>query len=476
MHAIILSGGVGSRLWPVSRKMHPKPFIVMPDGLSILQSTFLRVLELAPTSIVNVTGSEFVFKIKSEWEALSHPAKSALEPSYILEPFGKSTAAAVAMACLSIAKTYSDDEVLLVLPSDHLIVDQAAFNDAVDKADALALQGKIVTFGMKPLAPETGYGYLEYVGNEVTKFIEKPSLKTAKEYLKSNRYLWNSGMLCFKASVMLQEMAQYCPDILAAVTLCLAASHGNQQKLLHIDPYTFEPIRAESIDCAVMEKSDKIAVIPCDMGWSDIGTWSTLSQILSCDGNGNILNGEAVIEKVSNCYIEGGNRLIAAVGIDNLVIVDTPDALLVAHKDHTQDVKNIYNSLAKAGHQTHATHTIVYRPWGSYTVLEEGANFKIKRIEVNASASLSLQMHQYRSEHWIVVAGRALVLNDENEFSLDANQSVYIPAGNMHRLSNGSSADKLIIIEVQTGSYLGEDDIFRFEERYKHADQKLAHA
>ena len=445
----------------------------MPNGHSILQNTFLRTLELAPSEIINVTSNEFIFKVRKEWDELSHAGKAAIEPTYILEPFGRNTAAAIAMVSLYIAEKYGDDAIVLALPSDHLIAKQQSFNEVVINATKLASQDKIVTFGIKPDAPETGYGYIEHEGNVVNRFVEKPSEEKAQEYIKSCRYLWNSGMFCFKANVMLQEMSTHCPDILASSIECFAASKSPQHHVLNIDPKTFESVRDDSIDYAVMEKSDKVAVVPCDIGWSDIGNWSSISQMQESDDNGNVINGEVILEKTQDCYIESDKRLIAAVGIENLIIVDTPDALLVANKNNAQDVKQIYNSLAKSGHQTHEVHTTVFRPWGSYTVLEESENFKIKRIVVNPGASLSLQSHKFRSEHWVVVAGTATVFNGENQLLLNVNESTYIPAGNKHRLSNPSETEFLSIIEVQTGSYLGEDDIQRFEDMYSRATVEL---
>jgi len=469
MYLIILSGGVGSRLWPASRKLHPKPFIKMPNGYSILQNTFLRAINLQPHVIIDVTNAEYLFKIKEEWNELPLVSKKALPsgPSYILEPFGKNTAAAIAMTCLWVADRAGKDTILLVLPSDHLISDQEAFNKAVGQANKLAMINRIVAFGIVPNSPETGYGYIEFNGDIVKNFIEKPSPENAMMYLESGKYLWNSGMFCFKAKVMLEEMAKHCPDILLSSQKCFEASYNGEDKtILNIDAESFQKVRNESIDYAVMEKSDNISVIPCDIGWSDIGDWNAISQMYERDANGNIINAKVVTEKVTNCYIEGNNRLVAAVGVENLIIVDTPDALLIAHKNNVQDVKNIYNNLVKQNHQTHNTHLTVYRPWGRYTVLEEQNGFKVKRVEINPNASLSLQSHQYRSEHWVVVAGQAKVVNGDQELLLNVSQSTYISAGNKHRLSNPSSTESLVIIEVQTGSYLGEDDIRRFEDVY----------
>ena len=459
MHIVILSGGVGSRLWPLSRKAHPKPFIKLPCGKSILQNTFFRALHLDPEGIINVTSNEFVFKIKEELSALS----TTLEPTYILEPFGRNTAAAIAMASLWV----DSNELILVMPSDHLIENEEAFANAVASAKALAEQNRIVTFGIKPNGPETGYGYIEFEGNAVKNFVEKPSQEKAIEYIASGNYLWNSGMFCFKAGVMLEEMKKHCPDILAQSQICFESSKAQKTTSLKLDSATFAHVRDDSIDYAVMEKSDKVSIVPCDIGWSDIGNWNALAKISAQDENGNVASARAILSKTSNCYIESQNRIIATIGIKDLVIVDTPDALLIANKDNVQDVKNIYNRLAKVGHHTHETHVTVYRPWGSYTVLEDGENFKIKRIEVTPGASLSLQSHKHRSEHWVVVSGQALVVNGDNKLVLGISQSTYIPTGNKHRLSNPSDTAMLVIIEVQTGGYLGEDDICRYEDVYR---------
>jgi mannose-1-phosphate guanylyltransferase / mannose-6-phosphate isomerase len=459
MYSVILSGGVGSRLWPVSRKFHPKPFIKMPNKLSILQNTFIRALELGSQGIINVTGNELLFKVQKDWEEISSIINPSIELSYILEPFGRSTTAAIVMTCLWVAETYGEDTVLLVLPSDHIIADQSSFNKAVEQAVYLAEQdNRIVTFGIEPTGPEIGYGYMEYENNTVVRFLEKPTLEDAKRYCASGQYLWNAGMFCFKTRVMLQEMLIHCPDILAEAQKCFAVSRKVSIEQLVIEAESFKNIREISLDYAIMEKSDKLSVIPCNLGWSDVGTWTALSKALESDSNGNILNAEVIADRVSNCYIEGCDRLI--------VIVDTPDALLIASKDAAQDVKAIYSRLALSGHEAHELHKTVHRPWGSYTILEETLGAKIKRIEVYPGASLSLQSHQHRSEHWIVVSGTAKVVNGEKELSLNINQSTYIPAGNKHRLSNLSDVDNLIIIEVQTGTYLGEDDIQRFEDIY----------
>lgn len=462
----ILCGGAGSRLWPVSREMHPKPFIRLADGQSLLQKAFLRGATLPDVhEILTVTNRELLFKTEDDFREVN---ASKVGTSYILEPFGRNTAAAIAAAALHVAQTHGEDAVMLVLAADHLITDQEAFAAAVSEAKALARQGKLVTFGIHPDAPETGYGYIEAEGTQVLRFVEKPSFEKAQEYVASGRFLWNSGMFCFEAGIMLQALEEHCPDILAATATCIKASRlaeGKGFSQLELNPDSFERVPDNSIDYAVMEKSSRVAVVPCDIGWSDIGSWSALGELTNADEHGNRVNGEALLHDVSNCYIRSGKRLVGAVGVDNLIIVDTPDALLVADKASAQDVKHLYAALKAQGHEAHKLHLTVHRPWGTYTVLEEGPRFKIKRIVVKPGASLSLQMHYHRSEHWIVVSGMAKVVNGERELLVATNESTFIPAGHKHRLENPGVLD-LVMIEVQSGEYVGEDDIVRFQDVY----------
>jgi mannose-1-phosphate guanylyltransferase / mannose-6-phosphate isomerase len=464
----ILCGGAGSRLWPVSREMHPKPFIRLADGVSLLQKAFLRGATLpGAVEVLTVTNRELLFKTKDDFAEVN---RKSLPTSYVLEPFGRNTAAAVASAALRAEKTHGGDAVLLVLPADHLILDQAAFARAVARAAELAEAGKLVTFGIKPDAPETGYGYIESEGERVLRFVEKPSLEKAREYMGSGRFLWNSGMFCFKAATVLEEMQKHSPGVLDAVRQCLERSKavaGDNVSQVELDAASFAEVPDISFDYALMEKSDNVAVVPCEIGWSDIGSWSALGELGSPDAHGNRVEGTALLHDVSGCYIRS-ERLVGAVGVEDLVIIDTPDALLVASKSHAQDVKHIYGQLKELGHEAHKLHRTVHRPWGTYTVLEEGTGFKIKRIEVKPAASLSLQMHHHRSEHWIVVSGTARVTNGEKSFLVRKNESTYIPAGNQHRLENPGVMD-LVMIEVQSGDYLGEDDIVRFDDKYGRA-------
>lgn len=465
---VVLCGGAGSRLWPVSREMHPKPFIRLGNGQSLLQMAFLRGAQLPGVEeVLTVTNRELFFMTEDEYREVN---SNRLATSFLLEPFGRNTAAAIAAAALHVAAR-RPDAILLVLPADHLITNQSAFADAVVHARQLAEQGNLVTFGIRPDKPETGYGYIEAEGNRVLRFVEKPDAATAAAYLETARFFWNSGMFCFKVSTMLEEMRTHCPALLEAVRACLdqsRCSEGKNFTQCELDADAFEKVPEDSIDYAIMEKSSRVAVVPCDIGWSDIGSWVTLSEITSPDDKNNRVEGEALLHDVENCYIHSKERLVGAVGIRNLVIVDTPDALLISDKSRAQDVKHLYNKLKANGHEAHRLHRTVHRPWGDYTVLEEGERYKIKRIVVKPGASLSLQMHHHRSEHWIVVQGMAKVVNGDKEILVAANESTYIPAGHRHRVGNPGVLP-LVIIEVQSGDYLGEDDIVRFEDVYGRA-------
>lgn len=462
----ILCGGAGSRLWPVSRELHPKPFIRLSDGQSLLQKAFLRgALLPGAEEILTVTNRDLFFKTEDEFREVN---AAGIATSFILEPFGRNTAPAIAAAASQVAEKYGNDAVMLVLAADHLIADQQSFQQAVLKAAELAATGKLVTFGIQPDAAETGYGYIEADGNTVLRFVEKPSLEKAQEYLASGRFLWNSGMFCFSVGTLLQQMEQYCPQILAATRACIEQSRSAEGKgfaLLELDPDTFANVPDDSIDYAVMEKSNQVAVVPCNIGWSDIGTWTALGDLTEPDANGNRIQGEALLHNTRNCTIQSNDRLVSTAGVENLIIIDTPDAVLVVNKSSAQDVKHIYAELKTKGHEAHKSHRTVYRPWGIYTVLGEGHGFKIKRIEVKPGASLSLQMHRHRSEHWVVVSGTAKVINGEREIVINTNESTFIPAGHKHRLQN-PGAVPCVMIEVQSGDYVGEDDIMRFEDNY----------
>ena len=462
----ILCGGAGSRLWPVSRELHPKPFIRLADGQSLLQKAFLRGAQLPGVAeVLTVTNRELIFKTEDEFREVN---VAGVATSFILEPFGRNTAPAIAAAALQVAAKHGSDAVMLVLAADHLIADQQAFELAVLKAGELAATGKLVTFGIQPDAPETGYGYIEADGNTVLRFVEKPSFEKAQEYLASGRFLWNSGMFCFAAGSMLQQMERHCPHILTATRTCIEQSRPAEGKgiaQLELDPDTFGNVPDDSIDYAVMEKSDQVAVVPCNIGWSDIGSWTALGDLAEPDSNGNRIQGDALLHSTRNCTIQSNDRLVGTVGVENLIIIDTPDAVLVADKTRAQDVKHLYDELKAKGHEAYKLHRTVHRPWGTYTVLEGGNGFKIKRIEVKPGASLSLQMHHHRSEHWVVLQGQAMVANGSDSILLNKGESTFIPARKLHRLSNQGD-DPLVVIEVQVGSYVGEDDIERISDSY----------
>ena len=485
----VLCGGAGSRLWPVSRALHPKPFIRLKDGQSLLQKAFQRGAAVADvTEVLTVTNRELFFKIQDEYMEVN---QQGIQTSYILEPFGRNTAGAIAIAALHVAARYGDDAVMLILAADHLIQQQEAFLAAVTRAVTLARIGCLVTFGIQPESPETGYGYIEVnvdspmmleqntalpVGFHVQRFVEKPNLSCAEAYLTSGNYVWNAGLFCFTAGSVLEKMTRVCPDIVTCARACLQVSMPacmSNPLRIDLDSASFGLVPDVSFDYAVMEPlsmlsvemPSALAVVPCSIGWSDIGSWGALGDLSEPDSEGNRVLGEVILKDTVNCTIHSRDRLVGTVGVDNLIIVDTPDALLVADKARVQDVKYLYDALKAQGHQVHKLHRTVHRPWGTYTVLEEGERFKIKRIEVKPGASLSLQMHHHRSEHWIVVQGMAQVINGDRTFLVGINESTYIPAGHKHRLEN-PGIRPLVMIEVQSGEYLGEDDIVRFEDNY----------
>ncbi len=462
----ILCGGAGARLWPVSREQHPKPFIQLSDGQSLLYKTFLRA-SLLPTvnEILTVTNRELLFKTEDEFRKANRPD---LNQIFILEPSGRNTAGAIALAALQIIASYEANTLMLVLPADHLVSDQKAFAQAVEQAVELALQNRLVALGIKPEHPEPGYGYIETENGQVRRFIEKPTLEKAMEFFHSGQFLWNSGIFCFTADTLIGEMEKHCPEILFATKTCLEQARlatGKHFSHIELDEQSFALVPENSIDYALMEKSEQVAVVPSNMAWSDIGSWGAIDNLNKSDNFGNRIEGEVLLNDVTNCYIRSHERLVGAIGVKDLFIIDTPDALLVADKSRAQDVKRLYQQLKEQNHETHKIHRTVHRPWGSYTILEEGPRFKIKRIEVKPGASLSLQMHHHRSEHWIVVSGMAKVINGEREIYVNTNESTYIPAGFKHRLEN-TGVIPLVMIEVQSGEYMGEDDIIRFEDDY----------
>lgn len=506
---VIMSGGSGSRLWPVSRKAHPKPFINLPDGETLLGKTYQRILQLKlGNEVLTVTNQELLFKTEDEFfrltKSISAKAKSP-QLSYILEPEGRNTAAAVAAAAIYAQQKYGKQAVLLILAADHLIKQEEAFARAVTSAITLAKEGRHVTFGIKPSYPETGYGYIEAdltkpfnlaqgtalverslnqhfdrlsdhlieaKAYSVKKFVEKPNAAMAANYLAAGNYYWNSGIFCFQVDKLLAELAKFAPDVLDTTQVAMkAAKHSSscsQGKIVRLPQAEFNQVPSISIDYALMEQSMSTAVVPCDIGWSDIGSWPALGDLFPADEQGNQTSGKVLVQKAKNNFIYSPKRLAAILGVNDLILVDTADALLVAHKSQAQEVKEIVAQLSATNHEAVLLHQKVYRPWGSYTTLEEGEGFKIKRIEVKPGASLSLQLHYHRSEHWVVVSGLAKVTNNGQEFFLRANESTFILAGNKHRLEN-PGITPLVMIEVQSGDYLGEDDIVRFEDNYGRA-------
>lgn len=468
---IILSGGAGTRLWPVSRQSHPKPFMCVGGPKSLLTQTYERALLVSGNARpLIVTNRDYYF--------LSHDEllPQSVQPQYLLEPVGRNTAPAVALAALWAQQ--HGDPCMLVMPADHLITRTAAFNDAVQQAQTLADEGYMVLFGIRPTAPETGFGYIEMgtgIGahaNAVQRFVEKPDAATAAKYLAQGNYAWNSGMFCFKASTILEAMQTHCPALLAAARAVFDKSVTDIERVELVDE--FAGVENISIDYAVMEKANNIAVIAGDFGWSDIGAWNAVSAATAADPDGNTINreseaGDTIIIDTRNTHIESQDRVVAAIGLDNMLIIDTPDALLVAEKSRSQDVKHVVSRLKANDHDAHKLHRTVVRPWGAYTVLEEGPGFKIKRIVVKPGGALSLQMHAHRSEHWVVVSGTAQIINGDDRVTLQANQSTYIPAGHKHRVINTGDTE-LALIEVQCGAYLGEDDIVRYDDVYGRAE------
>jgi len=466
---VIISGGAGSRLWPLSREAHPKPFLQLPDGGTLIGRTYSRAAKLDDVEeVVTVTNRDFLFLTRDAYEAGRAPMR---KNTFLLEPTPRDTAAAVALAALHVSQTHGPEALLLILPADHLIAAEDVFAEAVARARVLAATGRIVTFGITPDRPETGFGYIEAQGDAVLRFVEKPDRETAQTYLQSGRHFWNSGMFLFAGGTMLAAMEQHCPEILEGARAALAAArHGTSGEIetLEIDRQAFAKTPATSIDYAVMEKTEGSACVPVSCGWSDIGSWAAVADLVSSDNSGNRATGEVILEDASNCFVHTEDRLVGLVGVDNLLVVDTPDALLVAHRDHAQKVKTVYNRLKSEDHEAVKLHRTVHRPWGTYTVLEEGERFKIKRIEVKPGARLSLQAHHHRAEHWVVVSGSARVTSGDTEILLSTNQSTYIPCGHKHRMENPGILP-LILIEVQSGEYLGEDDIVRFDDVYGRA-------
>ncbi len=473
IHPVILSGGSGSRLWPLSRAKYPKQLLSLIEQKTMLQATIERAMNLADAQTlvsepVLVCNQEHRFSVREQVLALNQsPAALYLEPS------GRNTAPAIALAALHLAKTQSLDALMLVLAADHSVENNEAFAGAVHEAARLAQAGYLVTFGIPASSPETGYGYIKAgeslsdgggVSHTVAQFVEKPDLATAKQYVDSGDYSWNSGMFLFTAGRFLEELQEHRPDIYGAVA---QAWDNRSEDLDFIRPSTedFLACPSESIDYAVMQKTARAAVVAVDMGWSDVGSWDSLWNISSKDADGNAVKGDVFVTDTRNSYLRSESRQLSVIGLDDVIVVETPDAVLVMHKDKAQDVKKAVEHFARNGRKEHMEHLRVYRPWGWYEGIDAGERFQVKRIMVKPGEKLSLQMHHHRAEHWIVVSGTAKVTLDDKEILLGENQSTYISLGQTHRLENPGKIP-LHLIEVQSGSYLGEDDIVRFQDTY----------
>ena len=476
MIPVILSGGSGTRLWPLSRQAYPKQFLALAGEDTMLQATWQRVAELASAAPLVVANEDHRFMVAEQLRQVG-----CTPAAIVLEPVGRNTAPAIAVAALQ-ATADGADPLLLVLPSDHVIADAAGFRAAVAAATPAAQAGKLVTFGIVPTAAETGYGYIKAASDESTPtttaqtqgarasavrqvagFVEKPDAATAAQYLASGQYFWNSGMFLFKASRYLAELERHAP---AMLTACRAAFEGAKRDtdFVRLDKAAFAACPSDSIDYAVMEKTDAAMVLPVDIGWNDVGSWSALWEVSEQDGDGNAHHGDVISIDSRNSYAYA-RRMVALVGVDDLVVVETDDAVLVARKDRVQQVKDVVARLKAEQRTQAALHREVHRPWGSYDSIDMAEGFQVKRIKVKPGARLSLQSHTRRAEHWIVVRGTARVTRDNDVFELFANQSTYIPIGAKHRLENPGT-EMLELIEVQSGDYLGEDDIVRYEDVY----------
>ncbi len=466
---VILSGGAGTRLWPVSRRARPKPFMRLADGESLALKTLKRALAVSDTGeVMTITNRDYYFLTRDEYARADEADPDKLH--FLLEPCGRNTAPAILMAAQALLERDADT-VMLVLPADHLIRDLQAFEQAVERAEELAEEGWLVTFGIPPLAPETGFGYIrsgEALGEDawqVERFVEKPDLDTARAYLADGGYQWNSGMFCFRADVLLDAARRHAIELYQA---CRASWQNTARERLpvELDADTFAAVPDISIDYALMEKAENRAVVRAGFDWSDVGSWAAISELTEQDADGNRLLGKTITIDSRNCYIQTDDQhLVAAVGVEDLVIVETGDCVLVAHRERVQDVKQVVDQLKGWEDDAAVHHKTTFRPWGSFTVLQEAERFKVKRLTVKPGGILSLQRHRHRSEHWTVVRGVADVRIGETERQVRANESIYVPAGELHRLANNTD-QPLELIEVQCGDYLGEDDIERLEDVY----------
>ena len=464
---VILSGGSGSRLWPMSRKLLPKQFLPLVTERTLLQDTALRLAGLddcgAPLLVVNH---------EHRFLAADQLAEIGVAPrAVLLEPVGRNTAPAIAAAALWL-RAEQPDALLLVLPSDHMILDTAAFQAAVGAARLAAEHGLLATFGIRPSGPATGYGYIEAGepiagcpgARRIRRFVEKPDAAAARGFLEQGGFYWNSGMFLFGAARYLAELRRQRPDMLAAVERALAAKTSDLD-FVRLDAEAFAACPAESVDYAVMERTDDGAVVEGDFGWSDVGSWSSLWDIGAKDDAGNVLAGDVATADAKDCYVRADARHVSLLGVEGLLIVETDDAILIAARDRAQDVKGVVERLEKAERREHVAHSRVYRPWGYYESVDAAERFQVKRLMVKPGHAISLQLHHHRAEHWVVVSGVALVTRGEDELMLEENQSTFIPQGVKHRLENPGRRP-LLIVEVQSGDYLGEDDIVRFDDRY----------
>ena len=469
---VILSGGAGTRLWPVSREALPKPFMRLADGNSLLQRTVRRAAGLGAQQAWIVTNRDYYFLSRDELDG----SALAGQVQYLLEPVGRNTAPAIALAAHAVAHEHGPDALVLVLAADHLIDDEAAFRACVARAATLAQTGRLVTFGITATGPETGFGYIEAGaalgegGFAVQRFVEKPTLERARQLLAAGNYSWNSGMFCFRAGDFLAALAQTAPDLAAGAEACWTASQTRRSAAdaIELDKTSFSVLENISVDYAVFERAPNVAVVPGQFGWSDVGAWPEVADQFAADAQDNRVAGEALFVDSAGCFVHARDRLVTVLGMQDTVVIDTPDALLVMPKDRAQDVKKVVQAVKASGQDKHIFHATVARPWGTYTTLLEGPQFKIKRIEVKPNRSLSLQMHHYRNEHWVVVSGTARVTNGDQVFLLGTNESTYIKAGTTHRLENPGKLP-LVIVEVQSGQYTGEDDIVRFDDHYGRA-------
>ena len=470
MKPVVLAGGSGSRLWPKSRAALPKQFLALTSDQTMLQETLQRLDGSSAANPIVICNDAHRFLVAEQLRQMGGD-----HGGIILEPVGRNTAPAIALAALHAMQT-DDDPVLLVLAADHLIKDSAGFQAAVSKANELAMDGNLVTFGIVPDQAHTGYGYIKGgeaigVGMKVDEFVEKPDLATAQQYVDSGNYFWNSGMFMFKASVYLAELKKHAPEMYSICEQAIA-SESKDLDFIRIDPEIFATCPDDSIDYAVMEKTALAAMVPLDAGWSDVGSWSSLWETAdNKDENGNVIVGDAILEGVNNSYINSEERLIAVVGLDDVVVVETKDAVMVANKNKVQDIKNVVNKLKAEQRPEFQFHREVFRPWGSYDSIDNGKRFQVKRITVKPGEKLSVQMHHHRAEHWIVVSGTANVTIGEKTQLVTENESVYIPIGDVHALENPGKIP-LELIEVQSGAYLGEDDIVRFSDRYGRTGSK----